>query len=97
MVKGLSYVGIDPQYAFAYSGPVLVTDSGVAMLDFTTGAGYIVAEFQISTPTDNDDDFFYKVEMNDQTIMEFTIVGPITNNQLMQIPRENNYYLPMLG
>ena len=39
--KGIRYIG---DYAYAYSGKIVINNETVDFLDFTSGAGYIVAK-----------------------------------------------------
>jgi len=48
---GIRYIG---NYAYAYSGQFDASTSSQALLSFTTGAGIIVGEIQISGPLDFD-------------------------------------------
>lgn len=71
--KGLTTIG---KHCYAYSGPSNVTSGGYStILDFTTGKGYILADFQITSFDFSGSDLYYKIELNGVEIM-----GQFTNN-----------------
>ena len=71
--KGIRYIG---QHCYAYSGPVTVANSEIPLLDFTTGSGYVVAEFNISANQVSGDDFDWRIKMNGEDIIFSQITGP---------------------
>ena len=66
---GLSirYIG---DYAYGYSGTVTIshTTGEVALLEFTSGSGFIKAEVRIVSGEDNDSDYSSRVYLNDLLI-----------------------------
>ena len=49
---GIRYIG---DWAYCYSGPYAATTSPTKIVDFTSGAGFIVAEYQFNGYVDDDD------------------------------------------
>ena len=77
--KGIRYVG---NYAYAYSGAVALdnTTNENTYLEFTTGSGIIVGNFQANN---NDtgagtDDMFYQIYFNDIVVMGYLAGGSKT-------------------
>ena len=63
---GIRYIG---NYAYAYSGSVSVDSSGADLLDFTTGAGFINSQLQISTTGGEGTNFDMILKLNDIDII----------------------------
>jgi len=74
--KGLKYIGTDPIYAYALSGPV-VSSSGteapnVLLLDFTTGSGFIVSKILFVSTVASNNKLFFKISFNGVSVLEQT-------------------------
>ena len=72
----INYVG---EHCYAYSGVIDVTNTTVALLDFTSGGGYIVAKYQPSVNTDTGDNMLFKIFLNSLEIQS-TLIGSTTSN-----------------
>ena len=61
---GIRYIS---NYAYGYSGTVTIshTTGEVALLEFTSGSGFIKAEVRIVSGADNDSDYSSRVYLND--------------------------------
>jgi len=61
---GIRYVG---DHCYAYNN-ASATDSETTILEFVSGSGYIVGEFNFNKNTGDGDDMQYQVYLNDQVI-----------------------------
>jgi hypothetical protein len=61
----LNYIG---DHAYAYSGNVSVTTDETTLLQFTTGAAYIVGTVQVSSSESGNDDLIMLLYLNDEVI-----------------------------
>ena len=75
---GIRYIG---NYAYAYSGSVSITSGGDEMLNFTSGAGIIKAEFQVNYPSNNDEDMTYEILFSNISIQKWLNTGAQTPYQ----------------
>ena len=69
---GIRYIG---NYAYAYSGLVSSTSSGNELLNFTTGAGLIVARLQLNYAINQTDDMTYDVALNGTIVQQWQCTG----------------------
>jgi len=68
-LTSLRYLG---NYAYAYGGVIAVPDTTTTILGpFTSGAGIIMAEIQISDSSATNDDIKYNILLNDVVIFRF--------------------------
>jgi len=66
--KELNVIG---KHIYGYSGSVAVTDSpAVTLIDFTTGAYYVVGSFQPTNFTDSGDDIIWKILFAGQEVAQ---------------------------
>ena len=69
--KGLRYIG---EHAYAYSGQTAAgADADASLLDFTTGSGYIVGQFQFSYAPDTlqSADCRYRIKLNGEIVIQY--------------------------
>jgi len=70
--KGIRYIG---KFCFGYSGlkNAGASSAEVSFLDFTTGAGIIVGQFQFfyATDTVQGTDALYRIKLNGQTVVQY--------------------------
>jgi len=66
--KSLNYVG---EFAFAYSGFVTspASTDTFTLLEFTTGSGLIIAKADFFYPTYSNDNFRYRILINDEDVV----------------------------
>ena len=77
--EGLTTIG---KHCYAYSGASSITSGGYrTILHFTTGKGYILADFQISSFDFSGSDLYYKIEINGVEVM-----GQFANNAYQTYP-----------
>jgi len=74
--KGLRYIG---EHAFAYSGQIAYSQVETLALEFTSGAGYIVANFGFSFAVDSSDDAYVRIYLNNLEIIQ-SFVNNITDS-----------------
>jgi hypothetical protein len=75
--SNINYVG---KHAYMYSGVVAVPNSETKLLEASVAANqYIVAKLQIFNGSVSNDDFVYKVKINDEIILQYTIGQTNTN------------------
>ena len=68
--SGINYVG---NHAYAHSGPVTVndgSDAATTLLEFETGASYIMAEMHLFNNQASALDDYVKIEINGEDIVE---------------------------
>jgi len=66
---GIRYIG---EHAYAYGGVIGVPDSTTTILGpFTSGAGFILADIQITDSSRSNDDIQYDVYLNDISVVRF--------------------------
>jgi len=69
--KGIRYIG---NHAMAYSGQTAAgADADALLLDFTSGSGYIVGQFQFTYATDTlqDADARYTIKLNGEIVIRY--------------------------
>jgi len=71
---GLRYVG---NWAYGYSGDTTVGSSNVNLLEFTSGSGILIAEFQFSSSQMHTDNFQYQIRLNDLTVFSYIVTDAI--------------------
>jgi len=83
---GVRYVGTDPMFAYAYSGMVSTDENETSLLDFITGSGVIVGEFQpvYATEASNNQHYLFRVYFNNLTIYR-TIVKDGAQDAILEI------------
>jgi len=60
--KGITTIG---EHCYAYSGATTITSGSYTdVLNFTTGKGYILADFQITSDDTTGSDLYYSIEIN---------------------------------
>jgi hypothetical protein len=76
--SNINYVG---KHAYMYSGVVAVPNSETKLLEASVAANqYIVAKLQIfNGAVGSNDDFVYKVKINDEVILQYSIGQTTTN------------------
>jgi hypothetical protein len=75
--SNINYVG---KHAYMYSGVIGVPNSETKLLEASVAANqYIVAKLQIFNGSVSNDDFVYKVKINDEIILQYTIGQTNTN------------------
>ena len=82
---GIRYIG---EYCYAFSGFVGVNNVETTLLEFTSGAGLIVADIQCNLIADTADDQKYVIYLNDIEIMGYLTLGAqqsTDSNNVMQI------------
>lgn len=74
--KGLNYVGDDPQFAFAFSGFITspASTDTFTLLEFSTGAGFIIAKADFFYPTYTGDNFQYRILVNDENVVGHEVI-----------------------
>ena len=89
--KGVRYIG---EHAYAFSGQVSSGTGGndAALLDFTSGAGYIVGKFQFSYATDSLDtvDCRYRIKFNGEIVFQYWDTEDIRQGN------DPHQYIPLL-
>jgi hypothetical protein len=70
--QGLNYIG---EHAYAYSGVVSVNNNETTMLLFSTGNSYVMAQVNFNTGSTSNDDYLYKVKLNEEIIQEYIFTG----------------------
>ena len=78
----LEYVG---DFCYAYSGQVLVT-TGTELLNFTSGANLVIANFQFTLGEDTTDNIVWEILMN----------GSIVSGSLNEAAQSGNPLQPMM-
>ena len=69
--KGIRYIG---RHCYAFSGEIIVANATVTCLDFTSGAGYIMADFIQSinaSAIDQGQLFGFTIELNGVEVCKF--------------------------
>ena len=69
---GIRYIS---DWAYAYSGLVGITNAEKALLEFTTGSGFIVAKIQFNYAVYNTSDFAYRVKLNGTIIQAYAVTA----------------------
>ena len=76
--KGIRYIGKDHCYAF--SGAVSATDAYTTSLEFTTGSGFILAQFQCEIGHDyTGDNQSFRFHFNDVVVQHYVVTGAVPN------------------
>jgi len=68
--KALTIIG---SHCYGYSGYIAVGSSNVNLLEFHTGKGYILAEFQFSSTAEHTNNYQYQIKLNDLTVFSYMI------------------------
>ena len=75
---GIRYIG---DYAYAFSGILGINNVETTMLEFTTGSGFIVAEFQFMYCDVGSDDFRYNISLNGTPTSRYSLnAGTLQSN-----------------
>jgi hypothetical protein len=88
---GIRYLG---DYAYAFSGLVACDDSGVSLLDFTTGSGIISGKFQFLYASSSTDAYNYIVEFNGEEVIHYRVFGSTDTNGEHQLPSDIPIVIP---
>jgi hypothetical protein len=76
--KGIRYIGKDHCYAF--SGAVSATNAYATILEFTTGSGFILAQFQCEIAHDyTGDNQSFRFHFNDVIVQHYVVTGAVPN------------------
>ena len=71
--KGIRYVG---NHCYAFSGDFASdANNDTEYLNFTSGSGYIVGTCQFHYGQATDDDYSYKIKLNDITVCNYVTTG----------------------
>jgi len=85
---GVRYIGNTNSglFAFSYSGVVSTDENETSLLDYTTGSGVIVGEFQpvYATEASNNQHYLFRVYFNNLTIYR-TIVKDGAQDAILEI------------
>ena len=73
---GIRYIG---EHCMAYSGQIAYSQVETTALEFTSGSGYIVANFGFSFAVDSSDDAYIRIYLNNQEIIQ-SFVNNITDS-----------------
>jgi len=76
---GLRYIG---DYAYGFSGLVLVQNSPVALLEFTTGTGFIVCKIGVFNSDDSSNNAEIALSLNDIDVINFEIINTAQGDYL---------------
>ena len=90
---GIRYV---QNWAYAFSGLVSCDDSGVSLLDFTTGSGIIAGKFQFLYASSSTDAYNYIVEFNGKEVIHYRVFGSTDTNGEHQLPADIPIVIPPL-
>jgi len=85
--KGLNFVGEDPQFAYAFSGFITspASTATFTLLEFSTGAGFIVAKADFFYPIYTGDNFQYRILVNDEDVTGHEVIHGSDANLLNPI------------
>jgi len=65
--QGLTTIG---DHCYSYSGGISITSGSYTnVLNFTTGKGYILADFQITSDDTTSSDLYYRIEINGVNVL----------------------------
>ena len=67
--KGIRYIG---DYAYAYSGMVFCDDTATPLIEFTSGSGIIVCNFQFNYGQNVNEKFEFAINLNSIQVQEYS-------------------------
>ena len=70
--KGLNYIA---DHGYAFSGSIAIDNTETTLLLFDTGPSTLVGHIQFNIVQDTPDDYFYRVNINDELVTGYLSIG----------------------